>query len=348
MPRRRISISTVLPTILFIAYFLHLDKKILRDVAFDQASTSSSSSTKSTAPHTPLPLRPNTKTNINATTPKSKLADDCHHIYLDLGSNIGIHSRLLYQPHLYPHALKSKFLFDQQFGPHRHNNDLCVFAFEPNPIHRERHVNLTRYFGQLGWRYHYLPFAVSDSYGNGTFYHNGDGHKEEIGFGDHRLIGKGAVEEVVPTIRLVDWIREEVRGRRLPKKVFGKYGGIYGGGDGKPKVVMKMDIESMEYRVLPDLMFSGVLCQEVDFIYGEFHDWPVDYEPHGGRSRGNAGGIGNRIRGELHLKKGEVMNFQRELIKAFDSVNDCRTREFFYFDDETYAHDGVPLIFLDT
>ncbi len=202
-----------------------------------------------------------------------------------------------------------------------------------------------------------MPYAVSDSYGNVTFYHNGDGRKEEIGFGDHRLIGRGAVAEVVPMIRLVDWMREELRGRRLPRRLYGKYGGIYGGGDGAPKVVVKMDIESMEYKVLPDLMFSGVLCREVDFIYGEFHDWPVDYEAEEGGVTGNGSGHGSvggdsrgstRKRGELHLKKGEVMVFQRELIRAFDSVKDCRTKEFFYFDDESYPHDGVPLKFIDT
>jgi hypothetical protein len=28
-----------------------------------------------------------------------------------------------------------------------------------------------------------------------------------------------------------------------------------------PQVVMKMDIESQEYAVLPDVMFSGTLCK---------------------------------------------------------------------------------------
>ena len=36
------------------------------------------------------------------TIQQSKLGDGCYHIFLDVGSNIGIHARFLYQPDRYP------------------------------------------------------------------------------------------------------------------------------------------------------------------------------------------------------------------------------------------------------
>lgn len=35
---------------------------------------------------------------------------------------------------------------------------------------------------------------------------------------------------------------------------------VHGDGDMPPKVVMKMDVESAEYAVLPDLAYTGVAC----------------------------------------------------------------------------------------
>ena len=33
-----------------------------------------------------------------------KLADGCYHVFLDVGSNIGMHVRFLLEPHKYPQA----------------------------------------------------------------------------------------------------------------------------------------------------------------------------------------------------------------------------------------------------
>ena len=42
----------------------------------------------------------------NSTTDdhKHKLADGCYHVFLDVGSNIGMHVRFLLEPHKYPKA----------------------------------------------------------------------------------------------------------------------------------------------------------------------------------------------------------------------------------------------------
>ena len=62
--------------------------------------------------------------------------DGCYHVYLDVGSNIGIQVRKLFEPHLYPKAKVHK-IFDHFFGQaeFREISDICVVGFEPNPNH---------------------------------------------------------------------------------------------------------------------------------------------------------------------------------------------------------------------
>ncbi len=45
----------------------------------------------------------------------SSLLDGCYHVYLDVGSNVGVQVRKLYEPELYPQAAV-KPVFDEAFG----------------------------------------------------------------------------------------------------------------------------------------------------------------------------------------------------------------------------------------
>merc|ERR1719352_153558 len=60
----------------------------------------------------------------------------CKHIYLDLGTAIGVQILKLYQPQLYPKATALE-AFDEDFGTGPRCN-VCTFGFEPNPEHSER------------------------------------------------------------------------------------------------------------------------------------------------------------------------------------------------------------------
>eukprot|EP00569_Conticribra_weissflogii_P010753 CAMPEP_0171383662 /NCGR_PEP_ID=MMETSP0879-20121228/36985_1 /TAXON_ID=67004 /ORGANISM="Thalassiosira weissflogii, Strain CCMP1336" /LENGTH=326 /DNA_ID=CAMNT_0011895753 /DNA_START=149 /DNA_END=1126 /DNA_ORIENTATION=+ len=267
--------------------------------------------------------------NIFVEKRKKKLGDGCFHVFLDVGANIGVHTRFLYEPNLYPNTKTAASFFNEQFGTSRDNHDFCAFGFEPNPAHRKRHENLMAHFKAGGLRYHYIGVAVSDSVGNMTFYHNQDEAKEEWGFSDH-VLNKDAVAEVVPKIRLADWIMDEIYDREMPSIVLGDYA------DKKPKVVMKMDIESQEYAVLPDLMFSGVLCKTIDFVFGEFHHWNIHYPPDEVTGRGG-----------LELGARESLKFKNELLRGFHSVKHCRTASISGLEDESYLHDGVALLSYD-
>ena len=61
--------------------------------------------------------------------------DGCYHVYLDVGSNIGVQVRKLFEPHLYPKAKVQK-IFDHFFGPiELRSESVCAVGFEPNPNH---------------------------------------------------------------------------------------------------------------------------------------------------------------------------------------------------------------------
>mmetsp|Transcript_4518 Transcript_4518/g.8398 ORF Transcript_4518/g.8398 Transcript_4518/m.8398 type:complete len:352 (+) Transcript_4518:660-1715(+) len=264
---------------------------------------------------------------------KRKLGDGCYHVFLDVGANIGVHTRFLYEPQLYPDAETARSLFDAEFGRDRNNLDFCSFGFEPNPNHVMRHKMMERAYKNVGWRYIFVQAAVAGEGGNITFYHNNDESLQEWGFSDHdradvaRRAGnhgfKPGIKESVPAVRLSEWLTNEILDRDIPTTIHGNY-------TSGPKVVMKMDIESLEFKVLPDIWFTGVLCNTIDYIFGELHDHPIDYEQ-------------DKItgKGDLHLGRGESYKFLSTVMKCFNSFKGCKTR-IEELDDESYLDDGMP------
>ena len=80
----------------------------------------------------------------------------------DVGSNIGIHARFLYEPELYPGQNYSKLFFDKYF-PEIHRikrKDICMVGFEPNPKHRKRLKRLQSYYQSFGLRAHWFFAGV--------------------------------------------------------------------------------------------------------------------------------------------------------------------------------------------
>ena len=60
-------------------------------------------------------------------------------MYLDIGSNVGVQVRKLYEPELYPGSSVFK-IFDNAFGaPNERNySDICTIGIEANPDHTKR------------------------------------------------------------------------------------------------------------------------------------------------------------------------------------------------------------------
>jgi len=265
---------------------------------------------------------------------KPKLADDCYHVFLDVGSNIGNHVRFLYEPQLYPKATVARDFFEKTFGPQesRANGDVCVFSFEPNPDHYGRHEHLAKAYGSQGWRYTPIHAGVSHrAGGNITFYHTGD----DLGFTTKKSnCRRECRPEHVPIIRLADWIQQEVAGRRIPQPI--------GDDTIQPRVVMKMDVEFMEYEIIPDLMLSGVLCGTIHSMMGEFHHdvgmiaylWPMTYKRNTSESSGN-----NDV---WLLERKKAREISIEWLRMMDHNPNCDTI-FSMKDDESYRNDGMDL-----
>lgn len=275
-----------------------------------------------------------------------KLADGCYHVFLDVGSNIGNHVRFLYESDLYPKAKVAKAFFAEAFGPSsssslsdgesnggRDNRDVCVFGFEPNPDHSTRHARLREAYAGRGWNYLPINAGVGHQYGNLTFYHTGD----DLGFTSKQSSCRKRCDPVnVPVIRLSDWIKREVEGRKIPEYRHEKNNNTYTAIP--PRVVMKMDIEMMEYEVFPDLMLSGALCNNIHSVIGEFHMagniaylWQegINFTSHDG------GGV-------WQLPREKARQISEEWIRMIVHSPNCKTK-ISMEDDESYRNDGQPL-----
>jgi hypothetical protein len=262
-----------------------------------------------------------------------KLADGCYHVFLDVGANIGVHGRFLSEPEKYPDASVAYAIFNREFGPDRDNRDFCIFEFEPNPSHHGRITKTAEAYVAMGWRYTLVPVGVSDEDSTIQFYHRGDEAREEWGFNaiQSKSKGKDAKAVDIPVVRLAQWLEDHVYERIIPSTTHGTYESIRDkeGVVGAPKVVMKMDIEGMEFRVLPDLIISGIFCRVFDFVFGEMH--------------GNKKWYPMTLPNEITLQDGvEGLAYIRSFTRAMVANPTCKT-VYVEDDEEAYLHDGIPL-----
>ena len=230
----------------------------------------------------------------------TKQPDRCEHIYFDLGSNIGVQIRKLFEPEKYPGA-KVLPQFDRLFGPAPGRREsVCAFGFEANPAHKARLADIEKCYHDVhGWNAHYAMRAVSTVDGEHiTFYSDPSDTHEDWGAGTTPALiqNKTAmIEHKVETVDIAAFILDTVE-RYQPKAVF-----------------VKMDIEGTEYDVLPHMMQQGVFCQNVvTAMVIEWHGW--------------------RARRNTTLNQGTML---QQLGQA-----ECNITEIVAMDDETFLHDN--------
>ena len=181
--------------------------------------------------------------------------DGCFHVYLDVGSNVGIQVRKLFEPKLYPNA-QIISVFDSYFGPidtnGKRNNTVCAIGFEPNIHHTKALKDIEQAHKSCGWRSQfYTETAAAHDYGLISFLSDNDLNNLEWGgniIADQRN-SQGTVSGTVKKMRLADYILERVMTRKIPESVNMEY----------PSVLMKVDIEGSELEVLIDMIVSGAL-----------------------------------------------------------------------------------------
>ena len=116
--------------------------------------------------------------DTNASMKQKNFLDGCYHVYLDVGSNIGVQIRKLFEPEKYPNAHVHS-IFDKYFGPigerqkafSKERNIICAVGFEPNPNHAQYLKQIESEYNRCGWRVKFMTQSgVSDHNGNSRFY----------------------------------------------------------------------------------------------------------------------------------------------------------------------------------
>ena len=207
--------------------------------------------------------------------------DGCHHVYLDVGSNIGVQIRKLFEPERYPGA-PIHSIFNQNFGTINerksshsgHESFLCAIGFEPNPRHAEYLKQIQKSYDECGWKVKFMTNSgVSDHNGIGAFYSDEAFNLNEWGGGilppiiinnvkNNSNDDQGLNFRNISVIRLSDFLINMVGKRKIPESFFN---------NSPPRVVMKMDIEGSEVDVIPDLIYSGGL-QYINTLMIEWHE----------------------------------------------------------------------------
>ena len=225
------------------------------------------------------PTVANTDEMVNSKSSKN-LLDGCYHVYLDVGSNVGIQVRKLFEPELYPGS-EVLGIYNSSFGKpderrrvnseHSRTEDtktLCAVGFEPNS-HQTRKLKLLEdSYNKCGWFVKFFTeSAVSDHEGQGEFFT--DNRKWELGGGvlppdviatSKNDRNQSSNYKKVKMIRLSSFLRDVVATRKIGPVNINK----------PPEVVMKMDIEGSEVDVIADLVLSGSI-KYINLLMVEWH-----------------------------------------------------------------------------
>ena len=181
---------------------------------------------------------------ISAQPPLSAIAD-CKCVFLDVGSNLGVHVRKLYDPNLYERSPYTA-VFEDEFDDKCERKNVCSVAFEPNPRHHFRQQLLARHNTKRGRRTWTFPNAVGPPTGWLSFGVGKSEQHEDWAFG---LDASGQRVDVF-SISLSDFVARFLK----PEQ----------------HIVMKMDIEGAEHTVLEDMMERHTL-ERIDTLTIEFH-----------------------------------------------------------------------------
>ena len=186
--------------------------------------------------------------------------DGCQYVYLDVGTNIGIQIRKVFEPELFPEA-KVLPIFDEIIGTNRSSrHDLCVVGFEPNIHHTTRLQELETAYLRRGWRVKiFTETAVALKNGEADFFFDTVAPAQRHQWGAslipyHETMrddqgssdgGKrtAAAKATVHTMDLADYIVRYVAARHHDT---GR----------NHQILMKLDIEGAEHELLPHLILT--------------------------------------------------------------------------------------------
>ena len=250
----------------------------------------------------------------------------CEAVYLDVGSNIGVQIRKLFEPHKYPGA-PVHALFKETFAS-TDRCRVCAIGVEPNPRHRNRLSQLQSRLAAAGAGVTVFEAAAGSADGVLTLQFGArksnfeDAGASTLGIGRYR----GHDEVVVRMLRLSRLVKLVRAQLDMTARRAGTPAGQRAG-----KILMKLDIEGSEWTVLTDLMDSGALCA-VDGVFVEYHD--ADFERIGAQA-------GSLRRAALATMRDAVRSLRAAISPALRGEGSCPARVV-DLDDETFVRDPAP------
>jgi len=261
---------------------------------------------------------------------------------LDVGSNVGVQIRKLFEPEKYRSAPFTE-VFDRLFPGHQASHKKsCGIGFEANPNHAQRHRDIESAYSRKGWKMRiYSPVAVSNEDGFLDFYIDPISVKvgETVNLENEEIRSFGAGSSVIPKVYRkkgkdmgVQTANIFTKDEKVRSKSFGekrlnsvRIKALDLSRVLKPicharqsrniTTIMKMDIELSEYIVLPKLLMDGTLCC-IDNLFIEWHSW--------------------QLKKEQYLKE-----FERVFSRMVADNKNCTSLHD--LDDETFAYDGMSL-----
>jgi hypothetical protein len=247
----------------------------------------------------------------------------CKHIYLDLGTNVGIQIRKLFQPLSYPKSYRWTPIWDANFGKYdiktNNRSDVCAFGFEPNPQHNIILKKTEKFYQNHGFNViMFRETAVSTIQGNATFFRDLQSQEKFNEWGSSMLdnvVGrnthpnKSSSTYSVLTLDMAKFVSSEIGTRK--------------GITSSSRIVAKMDIEGAEYTVLPAMLAQSDCLCSISYVGMEWHT-------HHGAD----------VQAPHTDSTMKVFNFITKQIVG------CRTK-IAIIDDETYGFIGEDTISLD-
>lgn len=193
----------------------------------------------------------------------------CPNFYFDLGSNVGDSIVHFVLHNITSVGSTSSAL--RRFANHIGvvSTEYCVYGFEGNPIFNDGLKKLEQLLqGYTKKTEIRTETVVTDEDGTTQLYLdliNEDHHfwGSSIENGTRDVVKSGSQSVNVTAVDFATFLKQRVVDKREYK------GGIR---SRPPMVVVRMDIEGAEYRVIRRLFEQGLLCHYIDYLIVEFHE----------------------------------------------------------------------------
>lgn len=244
----------------------------------------------------------------------------CRKLFLDIGSNVGVHSRQVFEGARYTKS-KLRATFARIFGDESRRSlpselsGVCSIGFEANPRIASRLGDIENAYKQKGWKAFFIaPLAVGDKRKSIVLSQDKSktSHGSSIANRTHET--DRAWEKVtIPMFDFEEFMEQYI----IPRRKAGEIETVFA----------KMDIEGAEFLVIPKMLAGQGMCKSkgIDVMTIEWHD---------AANRWNHIGV---------VPPDCIQCDKKSVLKAIKAHTRCKLADVVDVDDEAYAFDPIPL-----